>query len=69
VPDAVQVKVVPTESEAEIACGLLRSAGIKCGYRELDVAAVGMSGWREIVVDEGDLESARELLDAPAPAE
>ena len=34
--DAVVLKVVSDEPEAEIVCGLLRSAGIECGYRETD---------------------------------
>jgi hypothetical protein len=32
----VAVKVVSGEPEAEIACGLLRSAGIECFYRETE---------------------------------
>ena len=30
------VKQVSDESEAEIVCGLLRSAGIECGYRDTE---------------------------------
>ena len=30
--DAVVLKIVDDEQEAEIVCGLLRSAGIECGY-------------------------------------
>ena len=33
------VKTVPSETEAEIACALLRSVGIKCGYRVPDIAS------------------------------
>ena len=36
--DVVVVTVVSNETEAEMACGLLRSAGIECGYR--DTAAI-----------------------------
>jgi hypothetical protein len=65
--DPVVVKVVPDEPEAEIVCGLLRSAGIECGYRETDAidsqledyAAVGP---REILVHQSDLEAARAML-------
>lgn len=65
--DPVVVKVVSDEPEAEIVCGLLRSAGIECGYRETDAidssledfAAVGP---REILVHRSDLEAARGLL-------
>jgi hypothetical protein len=64
----VVVKIVDDESEAEIVCGLLRSAGIKCGFRETDAidssledfAAVGP---REILVHPSDLEAAQALLD------
>lgn len=60
---------VPTEPEAEAVCGLLRSAGIECGYR--DTAAIdspleqfAASGPREILVREEDLAAASALLDA-----
>jgi hypothetical protein len=70
--EGVVVTVVPGETEAEIVCGLLRSAGIKCGYR--DTRAIDSpiedfiaSGPREVLVNEEDLEAARQLLqDAPA---
>ena len=65
--DEVVVKVVSGETEAEIACGLLRSAGIKCGYRDTDVIDdpyedFAASGPREIVVHAADADAARELL-------
>jgi hypothetical protein len=65
----VVVKTVPSEAEAEIACSLLRSAGIKCGYRAPDIAQQGFWGWREILVGEGDLTQARVLLKARPPVE
>ena len=40
--EVVVVKRVPNEIEAELVCGLLRSAGIECGYRvteEIDSAS------------------------------
>jgi hypothetical protein len=40
----VVVKTVPSETEAEIACALLRSVGIKCGYRVPDIAQQGFWG-------------------------
>jgi hypothetical protein len=65
--DVVVVTVVSGETEAELACGLLRSAGIECGYR--DTAAIDSpledfapAGPREILVREADLEDARSLL-------
>jgi putative signal transducing protein len=69
VDDAVVVKTVADETEAEIACGLLRSAGIECGYRETDAIDSSLedftaAGPREILVHAADLEEARELLDS-----
>jgi hypothetical protein len=65
----VVVKIVSDEPEAEIVCGLLRSAGIECSYR--DTAAIDSpledftaAGPREILVRAADLEDARALLDA-----
>ncbi len=66
--DGVVVKVVSGESEAEVVCGLLRSAGIACAYR--DTTAIDSSleeftaaGPREILVHESDAEAARALLE------
>ena len=58
------------EPEAEIACGLLRSAGIDCYYRETEEIDSPLedfiaAGQREIVVREADADAARELLTAP----
>ena len=66
----VAVKVVSGETEAEIACGLLRSAGIECYYRETEAIDSPLedfiaAGQREIVVREADADAARELLTAP----
>jgi hypothetical protein len=63
----VRLTTVSGEMEAEALCGLLRSAGIECGYRptdELDSAfeGLGSEGRQEILVHEGDLEDARALL-------
>ena len=73
--EAVVVKRVENEFEADLACGLLRSAGIECGYRvteEIDSAFDNFAGTgaHEVVVRPDDLEAARELLadtgDVPA---
>jgi hypothetical protein len=65
--DAVVVKVVSGETEAEVVCGLLRSAGIECGYRDTEAVDSGFeefiaSGPREILVHQSDLEAARALV-------
>ena len=65
--ETVVVKVVPDEPEAEIVCGLLRSAGIECGYRETDDIDSTLEefiavGPREIHVHPSDLEAARSVL-------
>jgi putative signal transducing protein len=64
----VVVTVVPGETEAELVCGLLRSAGIKCGYRDTQAIDSTIedfiaSGPREILVGQHDLEAARQLLE------
>jgi hypothetical protein len=65
--DAVVLKVVSDESEADIVCGLLRSAGIECGYRDTDAIDSPLedftaAGPREILVHASDLDTARALL-------
>ena len=65
--DAVVLKVVSDEPEAEIVCGLLRSAGIECDYRETDAIDSALedftaAGPREILVHSSDLDTARALL-------
>jgi hypothetical protein len=70
VEDAVVVKVVADEGEAELACGLLRSAGIECGYRDTEAIESPLedftaAGPREVLVHPADLEAARALLDSP----
>jgi hypothetical protein len=67
--EEVVVTVVSSEAEAELACGLLRSAGIECAYRDTEAIDSTIedfiaSGPREIVVHPSDLEAARELLAA-----
>lgn len=69
--DAVVLKVVADEAEAQIACGLLRSAGMECGYRDTEAIDSSLedftaAGPREILVHASDLEAARALLDEAA---
>lgn len=66
----VVVKVVSDEPEAEIVCGLLRSAGIDCFYRDTEaidspLEDFAAAGPREIVVAATDAEAARQLLAEP----
>jgi hypothetical protein len=64
------VTVVADELQAEAVCGLLRSNGIRCGYRKTNsaaaVSAFGtgglIAGPTEVLVAEEDLAAARELL-------
>jgi hypothetical protein len=63
----VVLKVVSGQSEAEVVCGLLRSAGIECAYRDTDEIDSSLedfmaAGAREVIVREADLEAAKELL-------
>jgi hypothetical protein len=64
----VVVTVVHGEPEAEVACGLLRSAGIECGYRDTQAIDSPLedfmaAGACEILVHESDLEAAKKLLE------
>ena len=59
--------VVSGTSEAEVLCGLLRSEGIKCAFRDTDAIDSSLedfmaAGAQEILVHESDLEAAKELL-------
>jgi len=65
--DEVVVTVVSGESEADVVCGLLRSAGIECAYRESEaidslLEEFTPAGPREILVRASDLDTVRELL-------
>jgi hypothetical protein len=67
--DTVVLTVVSGEPEAEVVSGLLRSAGIECGYRDTDAIDSSVEGFiaagpREILVREADLAAAKELLAA-----
>jgi hypothetical protein len=63
----VVLTVVSGESEAEVVCGLLRSAGIKCAHRDTDAIDSSLedfmaAGAQEVLVAEPDLEAAKQLL-------
>jgi hypothetical protein len=65
----VVVKVVSGQSEAEVVCGLLRSAGIQCAHRDTEAIDSPLedfiaAGAQEILVHEADLAAAQELLAA-----
>ena len=71
--DAVVVKVVSDEPEAEIVCGLLRASGIECAYRDTEAIDSPLedftaAGPREILVHAADLEDARALIGEDEPA-
>jgi hypothetical protein len=66
----VVLTTVSSEPEAEVLCGLLRSAGIECAYRDTEAIDSPLedftaSGPREILVHPQDLEAAREVLPNP----
>ena len=62
--------VVSGTSEAEVVCGLLRSAGFECAYRDTEAIDSSLedfmaAGAQEILVHQSDLAAAKELLAAP----
>jgi Putative prokaryotic signal transducing protein len=68
--EGVVVTVVSSGPEADVVCGLLRSAGIDCAYRDTEAIESTLedftaAGPREILVRAADLVAARELLAAP----
>jgi Putative prokaryotic signal transducing protein len=65
--EGVPVTTVSDEIEAEVVCGLLRSAGIECGHRVTEATdsaleGIAADGPREILVHETELETARAVL-------
>jgi hypothetical protein len=70
-PDqTVVLTVVSSEPEAEVVCGLLRSASIECAYRDTEAIESSLedftaAGPREILVHAADLDDARALLPSP----
>jgi len=65
--EGVVLTVVSDWPEADVVCGLLRSAGIECAYRDTEAIDSVLedfiaSGPREILVREADVDAARALL-------
>jgi hypothetical protein len=65
----VVLTVVSGTPEAEVVCGLLRSAGIECAHRDTEAIDSPLedfiaAGPQEIVVHQSELEAAKELLAA-----
>jgi hypothetical protein len=63
----VVLTVVSGQSEAEVVCGLLRSSGIECAYRDTEAIDSSLedfmaAGSQEILVREPDLDDAKQLL-------
>ena len=59
--------VVSGGPEADVVCGLLRSAGIDCAYRDTEAIDSSLeeftaAGPREILMRASDLDAASELL-------
>ena len=67
--DGVVLTVVSSPPEADIVCGLLRTNGIECGYRDTEAIDSTIedfieAGPVEVLVPAEDLEAARQLLAA-----
>jgi putative signal transducing protein len=65
--EGVVLTVVASEPEAEIVCGLLRSNGIDCAFRDTEeidspLEDFTAAGRQEILVREADFEDAKSLL-------
>ena len=65
--EGVVLTVVSGGPEADVVCGLLRSAGIDCAYRDTEAIDSSLeefiaAGPREILVRASELDAARELL-------
>jgi hypothetical protein len=65
--EGVVLTVVSGGPEADVVCGLLRSAGIECASRDTEAIDSSLeeftaAGPREILVRASDLDAARELL-------
>jgi len=67
--EGVVLTVVSGAPEADIICGLLRTAGIDCAYRDTEAIDSPIedfieAGPVEVLVPASDLQAARELLAA-----
>jgi hypothetical protein len=65
--EGVVLSTVSDEIEAELVCGLLRSAGIECGHRLTEATdsafeGIALDGPREVIVHQAHLEAARAVL-------
>jgi hypothetical protein len=65
--EGVVLTVVSGEPEADIVCGLLRSSGIDCAFRDTEAIDSSLeeftaAGPREILVRASDMDAARELI-------
>ena len=65
--EGVVLMVVSGAPEADVVCGLLRSNGIDCAYRDTEAIESPLedftaAGPREILVRESDVETARQLV-------
>jgi len=65
--EGVVLTVVSDGPEADVVCGLLRSAGIDCAYRDTEAIESSLeeftaAGPREILVRESDVEAGQALL-------
>ena len=65
--ESVVLMVVSGAPEADVVCGLLRSNGIDCAYRDTEAIDSPLedftaAGPREILVRESDVEAARQLV-------
>jgi Putative prokaryotic signal transducing protein len=74
VADLETVEVVRTETEAELLCSLLETAGISAIHRVTNQGAgafdgIATGGPHEILVRPEDLASAREVLASRVPPE
>jgi Putative prokaryotic signal transducing protein len=63
----VRLVVVGDGLEAEMICGLLRTADIPCNHRQMDAGigawdAVGPGGPHEVLVGADDLDAAKEIV-------
>jgi hypothetical protein len=70
VANVVRLTIVSNQGQADVICSLLRAHGIKCADRAADISAErggGFGGWREVLVAEVDLPSARGLLEDTLP--
>ena len=70
--EGVPVTTVSDEIEAEVVCGLLRSAGIECGHRVTEATdsafeGIASDGPREILVHQAELEAARAVIAETRP--